>query len=65
MPQFNERQIQQTVNEYTGIGLNTVYDQAVAIMGECEQCDRRVLYTNPQNSCHYLQQSSFVLPIYS
>lgn len=43
MPQFNEKQIQQAVKTYTGIGLNTVYDQAVAIMGECELSDCRFL----------------------
>lgn len=36
MPQFSEKEIQQTVKTYTGVGLNTVFDQAVAIMGECE-----------------------------
>lgn len=36
MPQFDETQIQQTANIYTGIGLDTVLDQAIAIMGECK-----------------------------
>lgn len=36
-PLFNEKQIQQTVKTYTGVpGLTTVFDQAVAIMGECK-----------------------------
>ena len=36
MPQFNEAQIKKAVETYTGIGLDTVFDQAVGIMGECE-----------------------------
>ena len=36
MPQFNEKQIQEAVKTYTGIGLDTVFDQAVGIMGECK-----------------------------
>ena len=38
VPQFNATQIDATVAQYTGIGLNTVYDQAVAIMGDCTSC---------------------------
>ena len=34
-PLFDEKQIQDTVDQYTGIGLDTVNDQAIAIMGEC------------------------------
>lgn len=34
-PQFNDKQIQDTVAQYTGAGLGTAFDQAVAIMGEC------------------------------
>ena len=34
-PHFNDKQIQGTVAQYTGIGLDTVNDQAVGIMGEC------------------------------
>ena len=34
-PQFNDNQIQDTVAQYTGAGLDTAFDQAVAIMGEC------------------------------
>lgn len=33
-PLFDEKQIQDTVDQYTGIGLDTVNDQAIAIMGE-------------------------------
>ncbi|PAV18001.1 alpha beta-hydrolase [Pyrrhoderma noxium] len=33
-PQFNDNQIQDTVAQYTGAGLDTAFDQAVAIMGE-------------------------------
>ena len=35
-PHFNDKQIQDTVAQYTGIGLDTVNDQAVGIMGECQ-----------------------------
>ena len=35
-PQFNDKQLQDTVAQYTGIGLDTVNDQAVGIMGECQ-----------------------------
>lgn len=34
-PLFNQEQIKATVAQYTGIGLNTVNDQAIGIMGEC------------------------------
>ena len=34
-PQFNDKQIQDTVAQYTGAGLETAFDQAVGIMGEC------------------------------
>ena len=37
MPQFSDRQIRETAKLYTGIGLDTVFDQATAIIGECEQ----------------------------
>ena len=37
MPQFTSAQVQATVAQYTGIGLDTVFDQATAIMGECER----------------------------
>ncbi|EJC97338.1 uncharacterized protein FOMMEDRAFT_100018, partial [Fomitiporia mediterranea MF3/22] len=33
-PLFNQAQIEETVQQYTNIGLNTVNDQAIAIMGE-------------------------------
>ncbi|KAI5119060.1 hypothetical protein M0805_001519 [Coniferiporia weirii] len=33
-PTFGESQIEATVRQYTGIGLDTVVDQAIAIMGE-------------------------------
>ncbi|KAH8113825.1 cephalosporin esterase [Phellopilus nigrolimitatus] len=33
-PLFNETQINETVSQYTGIGLDTVNDQAIGIMGE-------------------------------
>ena len=36
IPQFSDREIQETVAVYTGIGLDTVFDQATAIMGEGE-----------------------------
>ena len=37
VPQFNEQQIQEAVAQYTNVpGLNSVNDQAIAIMGECE-----------------------------
>lgn len=37
VPDFNEQQIQEAVAQYTNVpGLNTVNDQAIAIMGECE-----------------------------
>ncbi|EJC97368.1 alpha/beta-hydrolase [Fomitiporia mediterranea MF3/22] len=35
-PLFNQAQIEETVQQYTNIGLNTVNDQAIAIMGECK-----------------------------
>lgn len=35
MPQFTPAQVQATVAQYTGIGLDTVFDQATAIMSEC------------------------------
>lgn len=35
MPQFTEREIEQTVKAYANIGSNDVLDQAIAIMGEC------------------------------
>lgn len=34
MPQFTPAQVQATVSQYTGIGLDTVFDQASAILGE-------------------------------
>ena len=34
-PTFNESQIQETAQQYTSIGLDSVDEQAVAIMGEC------------------------------
>ena len=36
VPQFNESQIQATVARYTNIGLDTVLDQAIGVMGECK-----------------------------
>ncbi len=36
MPTFNEAQVQKVANMYKGIGLDTVFAQADAIMGECE-----------------------------
>lgn len=36
MPQFTPAQVQATIAQYTGIGLDTVFDQAAAIIGECE-----------------------------
>jgi hypothetical protein len=36
VPQFNESQIKATVAQYTGIGLETVFNQSAGIMGECE-----------------------------
>ena len=35
-PQFNDAQIAATVAQYTDIGLISVYEQAGAVMGECE-----------------------------
>ena len=35
-PQFNDAQIEATVAQYTDIGLNSVYEQAISVMGECE-----------------------------
>ena len=35
-PTFNESQIQETAQQYTSIGLDSVDEQAVAIMGECK-----------------------------
>ena len=36
VPQFTDQQIQETVAQYTHIpGVDTVTDQAIAIMGEC------------------------------
>ena len=34
-PSFSISQIQETVRQYTNIGLNTVEEQAAAIIGEC------------------------------
>lgn len=39
-PLFDQEQINATVAQYTGIGLNTVNDQAIGIMGECN-CHRK------------------------
>ena len=36
VPQFSEAQIEATVAQYTDIGLNSVYEQAISVMGECE-----------------------------
>ncbi len=36
MPTFSDVQVQKVVNMYKGIGLDTVFAQADAIMGECE-----------------------------
>ena len=36
VPQFSQEQIQETVAQYTNVsGLETVNDQAIAVMGEC------------------------------
>ena len=34
-PSFSTSNVQETVQQYTNIGLSTVDEQAVAIMGEC------------------------------
>lgn len=35
-PLFNDEQIQTAIQNYENIGLETVNDQAIAVMGECE-----------------------------
>ena len=56
-PLFNERQIHGAVQQYTNIGLNTVNDQAGAIMGECKG---RTTSECCKLSNLALQRSSFV-----
>ena len=36
VPQFDESQIQAVVAQYTDIGLDTVLEQAIGVMGECK-----------------------------
>ena len=36
VPHFSEEQINATVAQYTNIGLETVFEQAGAVMGECK-----------------------------
>lgn len=36
MPTFNKSQVQRVADLYKGVGFETVFDQASAIMGECE-----------------------------
>lgn len=37
MPTFNNAQVQRVANMYKGAGFGSVFEQADAIMGECER----------------------------
>lgn len=45
-PLLNETQINATVAQYTGIGLDTINDQAIGIVGECKELDSPWNITN-------------------
>ena len=62
MPQFNEEQIQETANLYTGIGLDTTFDQASGIMGECQYESQTVLRNCLTDILHSYIYLSDLLP---
>ena len=61
MPQFNEKQIQEAVKTYTGIGLDTVFDQAVASWANVSFTTARPFSIFTQ---HFIKPSSFVQHTY-
>lgn len=49
-PQFSAQQISQAVAIYSDVtGLDTVTDQAIAVMGECELIDTNSINSNSQS----------------